>query len=158
MSIKKAFIPLVELLEANKNKQVSSIMEQILELTSAKAGGGGRASNTVHKNDAGEVTHVYCYYHKKWEELAKVEYGKKASSPTGYSNMCKEGTAAWTKQQRDAKKGKDDLLASVASGETKAVDIKPRMEEIEKERQKIVAREDKHGTENPPGGKIKEAA
>lgn len=158
MSIKKAFIPLVELLEANKNKQVSSIMEKILELTSAKAGGGGRASNTIHKNDAGEVTHVFCYYHKKWEELAKVEYGKKASSPTGYSNMCKEGTAAWTKQQRDAKKGKDDLLASVAAGETKATDIKPRMEDIEKDRGKIVPREDKQGTENPPGGKIQEAA
>lgn len=157
MSIKKAFIPLVELLEANKGKQVSSIMDKILELTSAKAGGGGRASNTVHKNDAGEVTHVFCYYHKKWEELAKVEYGKKASSPTGYSNMCKEGTAAWTKQQRDAKKGKDDLLASVAAGETKASDIKDRMAEIETERGKVIPREDKQGTKNPPGG-VKEAA
>jgi len=155
MSIKKAFIPLVELLEANKGKTVSSIMEKVLELTSAKAGGGGRASNTVHKNDAGDVTHVFCYYHKKWEELAKVEYGKKASSPTGYSNMCKEGTAAWTKQQRDAKKGKDDLLASVAAGETKATDIKARMEEIEKDRGKVVRREDKHGTDSPPGGETK---
>ena len=158
MSIKKAFIPLVELLEANKGKQVSSIMEQILELTSAKAGGGGRASNTVHKNDAGEVTHVLCYYHKKWEALEKVEYGKKASSPTGYSNMCKEGTAAWTKQQRDAKKGQADLLTSVAAGETKASDIKDRMAELETARGQIVPREDKHGTENPPGGKQKEAA
>ena len=156
MSTKKAFIPLVELLEANKNKQVSAIMSEILELASAKAGGGGRAASTVHKNDKGEVTHIFCYYHKKWEATASAEYGKKASSPTGFSNMCKEGTAAWTKQQRDAKKGKDDLLEKVGTGDVKPGDIKPRMDALEKERAKVVPREDKHGTDDEPG--VKKAA
>lgn len=151
MSIKKAFIPLVELLEANKTKLVSAIMEQVLELTSAKAGGGGRASSTVHRNDKEEVTHIFCYYHKKWEAVADVDYGKKASSPTGFSNMCKEGTAAWTKQQRDAKTGKDDLLKAVASGEVAAGDIKRKMDGLEKARGKIVPREDGKGTDDEPG-------
>ena len=158
MSIKKAFIPLVELLEANKTKLVSAVIEQVIELTSAKAGGGGRASNTVHKNDKDEVTHIFCYYHKKWEAIKDVEYGKKASSPTGYSNMCKEGTAAWTKQQRDAKNGKDTLLADVAAGTVAATDIKSKMDKLEKARGKVTPREDGHGTDEVPGSKAEKAA
>ena len=65
MSTKKAFVPIVELLEANKNKQVSAILPQIMELTAAKAGGGGRSSSNVRLNDKDEVTHVFCYYHNK---------------------------------------------------------------------------------------------
>jgi len=145
MSTKKAFIPLVELLEANKGKTVSAVLPQILEMVAAKAGGGGRSSSNVRTNDKGETTHVMCYYHKKWEDVTVAEYGKKASSPTGLNNMCKEGVAAWTKQQRDAKKGKDELLGQVGAGEVKPADIQVRMDEIEKARAKIIPREDKHG-------------
>ena len=145
MSTKKAFIPIVELLEANKNKQVSAVLPQVLELTAAKAGGGGRSSSNVRTNDKGEVTHVLCYYHKMWEDVTKAEYGKKASSPNGLNNMCKEGVAAWTKQQRDAKKAKDELLTQVGKGEIEPKDIQTRMDKIEKERAKIIPREDKHG-------------
>lgn len=153
MSVKKAYLPIVELLESNKQKQVSAILPQVMELAAAKTGGGGRASNTVHLNDKGEVTHIFCYYHKKWEAIKDVEFGKKASAPSGYSNMCKEGTAAWTKQQRDAKKAKDDLLTAVGSGEVKTGDIKVKMDIIEKERQKITPREDGHGLDKEPGVK-----
>jgi len=158
MSTKKAFLPIVELLEANKNKMVSAVLDQVMEITAAKAGGGGRSSSNVHKNDKGEVTHIFCYYHKKWEAVETAEYGKKASSPTGYNNMCKEGVAAWTKQQRDAKKAKDDLLSQVGTGDVKPGDIQTRMDEIEKARGKVIPREDKHGTTDEPGGKSNKAA
>lgn len=153
MATKKAFLPIVELLEANKNKQVSAILEDVIKLTEAKVGGGGRAASTVLRNAAGEVTHIFCYYHKKWEDITKAEYGKKASSNTGYNNMCKEGVAAWTKQQRDAKSAKDELLQKVGEGEVKPGDIQARMDKIEKGRSKIIPREDGHGTDDAPGGK-----
>ena len=145
MSTKKAFIPIVELLELNKNKTVSAVLPQIMELVAAKAGGGGRSSSNVRLDDKGAVTHVLCYYHKMWEDVSVTEYGKKASSPTGLNNMCKEGVAAWTKQQRDAKKAKDELLAAVGAGEVEPADIQTRMDKIEKARAKIIPREDKHG-------------
>ncbi len=151
MSTKKAFLPIMELLEANQNKQVSAVIEDVRKLTAAKTGGGGRAAGNVHKNDKGEVTHIFCYYHKKWEAVADCDYGKKASSPTGYSNMCKEGTAAWSKQQRDAKAARDQLLKDVESGDVKHTEITARMETIEKARGKVTAREDKHGTDKEPG-------
>jgi hypothetical protein len=126
-------------------------------MVAAKAGGGGRSSSKVLLDKNDKVTHIHCYYHEKWEDVAVAEYGKKASSPTGFSNMCKEGTAAWTKQQRDAKKAKDDLLAEVAAGTVKPADIQTQMEAIEKTRGKITVREDKHGTNDAPGGEAEAA-
>ncbi len=150
MSTKKAFVPLIELLEANKDKKVSEILDQAKALTDAKTGGGGRSADNVLRNDKGEVTHIFCYYHKMWESVTDVEFGKKASSPTGLSNMCKEGTASWTKQQRDAKTARDKLLKDVAAGEVKPSEIGTRTEEIEKARQEIIPRKDKKGTKNKP--------
>jgi len=145
-NVKKAFQPLIEFLEQNKDKKVSSILAEATELCAAKVGGGGRAASTVIRDDAGNVTHIFCYYHKMWEPVGEgegmVEYGKKASSPTGYSNMCKEGTAAWTKQQRDSKSEKDALLAKVATGEIEPSAIKAEMDKIEKRRAKIHPRAD----------------
>ncbi len=158
MATKKAFVPIVELLEANKQKTVSAVLPQILEMCAAKAGGGGRSSSKVINDKDGNVTHIFCYYHEKWEDVTVAEYGKKASSPTGFSNMCKEGTASWTKQQRDAKNAKDTLLAEVAAGTVKPGDIAKQMEEIEKTRGKIKAREDKHGTKEAPATGEAEAA
>ena len=149
MNIKKAFQPIIDLLEANKGAKVSDIFEEAVTLTSAKVGGGGRASSTVHR--VGEVvTHIFCYYHKRWEAVETAEYGKKASSPTGFSNMCKEGTSAWTKQQRDAKNAKDALLTGVQDGTIKPGELKAKMEAIETARSLVVARADKHGTTKEP--------
>ena len=157
MAIKKAFAPIMELLEANKDKKVSSILADITKLAEAKTGGGGRTADNVLRDDKGNVTHIFCYYHKKWEDVSVCEFGKKASSPTGLSNMCKEGTASWTKQQRDAKAAREQLLNDVASGEVKPADIKARNDEIEKVRTKIIPREDKHGSTTKPGADAKAA-
>ena len=150
-TIKKAFLPLIELLEANKDKKISTILDQAIALTAAKTGGGGRASNTVVKDKDGNVTHIFCYYHKRWEDVQLVEFGKKASSPTGFSNMCKEGTSAWTKQQRDAKTAKEQLLQAVAAQEVKPTEITTRMEAIEKARGKVTGRKENAGSKDMPG-------
>lgn len=131
--IKKAFVELVNLLEANKGKKVSTIMPQILELASAKV-----ASTTFHKVDD-EVVAIYCYYHKQWELIANIPYGLKASTASGYNTMCKEGTSQWTKQQRQAKQRKEALLDDVASGKLDAKMLGGELEAIEEQRKLTIS-------------------
>lgn len=138
-AIKKDFVAIVELLEANKGKKVKDILEQVLELASAKT------TRTFFKNEAGEVTVVYCYYHKKFEIVAKADYGQKAGTPSGLNSMCKEGVNQWTKQQRIAKLAREALLNEIASGTVQPSDLTFKLAEIDAERLSIVARQDNHG-------------
>ncbi|MGI9571561.1 MAG: hypothetical protein ACR2PH_17890 [Desulfobulbia bacterium] len=137
MSIKKAFVDIVEFLQANEDKKVKTILADVVAMASAKAGGGGRAT-TFHKNADGVVVAIKCFYHGLWVSPEMVEFGAKASSPTGLSTMCKVGTSRWTKQQRDAKKAKEELLNSVASGEVEASELTDRLAEIEETRQAVL--------------------
>ena len=157
MAIKKAFQPMVNLLESNKDKKVSAVLDQVIALASAKSAGGGE-SNFI-KDAKGVVTHIFCYYHKRWEPVfadghgddKHCEYGKKANTPTGLNTMCKIGTSMWTKQQREAKNASQQLLEDVQSGKVKPTDIKKVQEDIQAKRAMIVARPDKLGTEKKPG-------
>ena len=131
MAIKKDYQALVDFLETNKNKKVATILEQIREMCSQQ--------NTVtFKKDAeGNVTEVFCYYHKRWELVSEHEYGKKASNKaTGLNTMCKVGLNQWTKQQSAAKKAREQVLARLASGEE--LDITAELELIEAQRQAII--------------------
>jgi hypothetical protein len=136
MSIKKAFLPLVEFLTTNKDKRVKEILEQIQEMCSAK-GAGGTAS-TFHRDENGAVTHIQDYYFKKFFPLSHVDFGPKAGSPSGYNSMCKEGVSNWTRQQREFKAAKEALLNAVAAGEVKPDQIAAKLEELEVARTKIV--------------------
>jgi len=142
MAIKKAYQEIVAYLEDNKDSKVKTILPGVIELASAKTGGGGGGGSTIRKDDKGNVTHIFCYYHKMWEDVSKVEFGKKATSPTGLSNMCKEGTSAWTKQQRTAKKAKEALLDDVANEVVKPGDIAAKQADIDAARALIVPRVD----------------
>jgi len=134
--IKKVYAEVVSFLEANKNKKVDTILADVIEMC-AKRSAGGSEGSTVHKVD-GEVVAVYCYYHKQWELVAKVPYGKKANTSTGLNTMCKEGVSNWTKQQRLAKEAKAKLLEQVASGEVEASELTEKMAEIEESRKAII--------------------
>ena len=150
MAIKKAYVELMDYLEANKDSKVKTILPGAIALCSAKSGGSGSGGSNFIKNADGEVTHVFCYYHKKWEAVADVEFGKKTTSPTGLNNMCKIGTSAWTKQQRAAKTANNGLLDDVMAGKVEAKDLEGLRADIDKEKSKIVPREDGHGTDEKP--------
>jgi predicted RNA-binding protein with PUA domain len=62
--------------------------------------------------------------------------------------MCKEGTAAWGKQNRDAKTANAKLLSEVAAGNVKPEGIEAAQETIEKARKVVAARADKVGYNN----------
>lgn len=144
-NIKKAYQAIVDLLEANLNSKVKTILPAVIELATAKT--GGKATTTFIKDADGKVIAVFCYYHKRWELVAAVEFGKKATSATGLSNMCKEGTSAWTKQQATAKKANAKLLVDVGAGDVAPGDIAKVQADIEAARGVVVVREDKHGFE-----------
>lgn len=131
--IKKAYTNIVELLQANEDCLVGDILPQVVELASAKAGGGGKAT-TFHKDADGTVRAIRCFYFGKWMDPAVVEFGKKASSTTGLNSMCKEGVSHWTKQQRAAKAAKEQLLADVAAGEVDHTELTELLAAIEEDR------------------------
>lgn len=128
MSIKKPYTSLVKFLESNKNKKVSSILEEIKLMCESK-----KTGSTLIKIDD-KVVAVFCYYHKQWEIVEHVPYGSKANTQSGLNTMCKVGTSKWTKAQRSAKKAKEALLDGVSTGDTNPADIKSLQEDIEQTR------------------------
>lgn len=132
MSIKKSYVKLVELLEANKDKKVSSILEEVYSIAESK-----KQSSTSIVDSEGNVIAIYCYYHKQWELISETPYGSKANSKTGYNTMCKCGTSLWTKAQRDAKNAKAQLLEDVSSGKIQPSDILKLQDDIEAKRKTI---------------------
>lgn len=137
VNIKKDFAELYALLKANENKKVSTIMDSILELISKRSAGGSNG-NTFIKNDEGAVTHVFCYYHKKWEPVAEVEYGSKANTATGLNTMCKEGVSQWTKTQRNIKVQKSKLLERFLASELTQDELTIESDAIDKQAKTIV--------------------
>ena len=52
--------------------------------------------------------------------------------------MCKKGANQWSKQQRDAKKAKDELLNNIANGVVSTDDMNEMLANIEETRTTIV--------------------
>lgn len=150
MAIKKAYVEIIDLLESHLNSKVETVMEAVIALASAKTKGGTAGASSFVKDSEGNVTSIFCYYHKKWEDVTACDYGSKANSPTGLNNMCKEGVSMWTKQQRAAKKAKEELLNSVASGDILPEDLGKEQEDIEAARGAVEPREDGHGSDDKP--------
>ena len=136
--IKKDFQAIYELLEQNSNKKVSTILPQLVELMTKKGG----MSSTCKRDEEGNVTHIFCYYHKEWEAVTEVEFGAKASSTTGLNTMCKIGANKWSKQQRTKKKEEAELLDLVQSGAIAIEDIAMLKLEIEDRAKVVVPRDE----------------
>lgn len=142
MTVKKAYQDIVALLDANRNVKVEKIIDQVIALASAKAGGGG--ASTFIKDAAGNTVAILDYYFKRWMPLVgskAVEFGAKQKTATGFNSMSKEGVSHWTKQQREAKNANSDLLKRVAAGEVSPADIPAEQEKIEAQRKMIAPTE-----------------
>ena len=142
MNIKKQYEELYAILEANQNKKVSTILPQLIEIMTAK-----QAQRNFITDEDGNVTHVFCYYHKKWEDISQAPYGSKANSASGLASMCKEGVSQWNKQQKAIKNLKAEVLELVTSGELEASEINKWLETRETELRAIVDRADGHFVE-----------
>lgn len=129
--VKKPFVNLMSFLEINKDKKVSAILEQVKELVESK-----KKDSTIRKDDKGNITHIFCYYHKEWESVSL--YGPKQSSHSGFNTMCKVGVNQWTKQQSDFKKSKDEVLTRVMKGELKPENLQEELKKLEVIKDRIV--------------------
>jgi hypothetical protein len=144
--VKKQFEELYTLLVDNKNKKVSTVLPQLIELMAKKNNASGKAQTFI-KDEDGNVTHVYCYYHKKWEDVTVAEYGSKKGTATGLNTMCKEGVSNWTKQQRAKKQAEAELITKVVNGELLPEDLKSVQDQLIEDAKIIVPRADGHGTD-----------
>lgn len=127
-------------LAENAKRKVGSISEDLLamvaKLSVPKSSGSGK--NFI-KDSEGNVIAVFCYYHKVWELVEHIPYGKKTSNAsTGLNTMCKEGTSNWTKQQKAFKKGESELLAKLSVGEVDVSDLPTLKQELEDAKTAIV--------------------
>ncbi len=129
-TIKKGYLPIYNILIENEDKNVSEIMDLLIPIMVSQQ----RDKN--HFDDEHGLW-IFCYYHKEWELTAQVEYGKKTNTATGLNSMCKVGTNQWTKQQRDFKKAKADLLDEVGSGSLEVINLQSRIEELEDDKNLI---------------------
>ena len=134
MTIKKQFTEIHDLLKANEGKKLGkTLMAELIELMSAKGN-----ARTFRLDDAGNVTHIFCYYHKEWEEVSKVPYGAKKSTSHGYNTMCKEGISNWTKQQRKLKLAREQLLQMLTDDEITVEELPEFQKQIEAEAKVII--------------------
>ena len=119
MTVKKMYIEIVELLEANQNKLVSEVLQDVINLASAKSNKGASGSTFI-KDVNGDVVAIQCYYFKRFMPLVgneAVEFGAKKSTTTGYNTMCKLGVSLWTKQNKQAKEETDAILERLEANE-----------------------------------------
>lgn len=139
MAIKKMYVELVELLEANQDKKVKSILPDVIAMVSAKQ--ARNVGSTFIKNSEGETLAIRCYYFQRWMPLVgdnAVEFGAKKSTATGYNTMCKDGVSHWTKQNNSAKKAHDALLDRLEAGDLTTDQIPAEKARIEEERRQVV--------------------
>ena len=129
MTIKKPYVDLIDFLKVNSNKKVSTILDEIKEMCESKKS----QSSTIKDNNDNTIA-IYCYYHKQWELVEDVPYGKKVSTISGFNTMCKVGVSKWTKAQKTSKDAKNDLLDKVSSGDILPEDIKSLTDDIEIQR------------------------
>ena len=134
---------IAEFLEANANKKVSTITDELLQLINAqRLQASANKKQCYHKDADGNVVAIFCYYHKRWELVEHVPYGAKASTAHGLNTMCKEGTSHWTKQNRVYKETKAALLDRVVDGTLAPEDVKAEQEKAEAAKVAIVPHTD----------------
>ena len=143
-AVKKAFHPLVTLLDENRDSTVESILAEVLTLVAPKQRGAttGSSSKNHIKDTEGNVVAVLDYYFKRWMPLVgdlAVEFGAKANSVTGLNSMCKEGVSNWTTQQRAAKTAMASLLEQVEAGEIAVEDIAAERASIDEAKTAVIA-------------------
>lgn len=132
--IKKQFQDLYDLIKENEGKKLTpKLIEQLTNHMISKGG-----QKTFKLDDEGNVTHIFCYYHKEWEDVNEIPYGTKKSTAHGLNTMCKEGVSNWTKQQRQMKKENDNLLQMLLDNEITQDELPQLKSEIEERAKTIV--------------------
>ena len=140
MAVKKAYQDVVAFLEDNSDKKVKTILDEVIEMVSAKGRAGAGARSFI-KSDDGTVVAILDYYFKRWMPLVgeqAVDFGSKAGSASGFNTMCKAGVSNWTKQQRQATAAKAQMIDDLESGDLDRESIADCRAEIEEARTQVL--------------------
>lgn len=135
-AVMSLFAQAIEVMKANKVKksvieEATAFYNEATFLTASKKSNGSGSSSTAYFDPTTkELVAVFCYYHKRWELVNNIEYGKKAGTKTGLNTMCKEGTSAWTKNNRKLQKAKDELTQKLLRGELSHDEFKTQYDNI----------------------------
>lgn len=135
-AVMSLFAQAIEAMKAGKVKksiieEATGFYNEALFLTASKKSNGSGSNSTAYFDPATrELVAVFCYYHKRWELVNNIEYGKKAGTKTGLNTMCKEGTSAWTKNNRKLQKAKDELTQKLLKSEISHEEFKVEYDNI----------------------------
>jgi len=125
------------------------------ELTKPKVGGGSADVNdyTVFDTD-GNVTHVYCTYHKQWEPVAdeagEMLFKTNDKVKNGFDRECTEATASWRAESKVFKATKDGAIQDLLDGNISNDEAKDIIAQAEEARSVHTPREDGLGTDEKP--------
>jgi hypothetical protein len=144
--VRKTFVPMIDFLNANANKRVSTLLPTLLEMASSRT---AQNDHVFYDAITGEVYAVLCYYHQKYEivgtEKGQADYGNKAGSVTGLNNQCKEGTNAYSKRNREYKAANTELMNQLLSGKLTGEEGPAQKAAIDAAFLVVIPREDKVG-------------
>ena len=142
--IRKKYEEIISILENNKDKKVSELLDEIRPMVLTKP--GGKTPN-YKLNAEGEMIAIFCSYHKKWEDPRIVVFGKKSTSKSGFTSYCLEGMNHWAIQRKEYKKGVIKILDMTIEKKWSAEHAAKERESLEKKKAFSHKREDGYGFE-----------
>lgn len=122
--IKKSYVEIINFLEANKNKKVDTILDQLKSMCETKV-----TTKTFRTDEDGNTTEIFCWYFKEW--MPVEEFAPKKNTASGYNQMCRNGVRVWTKKQRDSEKLKLSLHEQHVTGEITLDELQDKLAKVE---------------------------
>ena len=121
---------LILFLDKNKEKKVSSVINEVREMCSKFGGGGGDSVSLYDKNN--KLVGLKCWYFEKWCCVIEgddrfIVFGLKVKNSSGFNNMSKRGCSLWYNGYNKFKKGELDLLRSSVGSGISEVEIKDKL-------------------------------
>jgi len=147
-----------------QHKANKPLTDALSELTKPKVGGSSDVNDYTVFDTDGNVTHIFCTYHKLWEPVIGVredEDGEDIEFPlfkinektkNGYERECTEGTTSWREQTKVFKTTNDSVIADMLEGAINNVKAKGLIADATAARAIHIGRADKLGDTEKPGG------
>ncbi len=162
MTKKKLHESVLELCVTHKASKV--LTDALSALTIPKVGGSSDVNDYTVFDKDGNVTHIFCTYHKKWEPVVTVEEDEDGDeidvnlfkindkTKNGFERECLEGTASWREQSKVFKTTNDAVVADLLEGEIDNVKAKALLADAAASRAVHIPRTDKLGIADKPAG------
>jgi len=137
-----------------EHKAPEALVAKLSELTKPKVGGSADVNDYTCFDADGNVTHIFCNLHKKWEPLKDTEgnvlFKEDKKSKNGYFRDCNEGIKQFREADKMLKASKAAIMQEVLDEEITGTEAKEAIAELGSVRDNIKPREDGLGTDDKP--------